>query len=347
MNLAAQQSCGVFDPRGSRQMDMQACPLGSLPAGIKERGKKNMEKQYDLIIIGSGPAGLAAAIYAQRAKLDTIIIEENFVSGGQVVTTYEVDNYPGLPGISGMDLGTTLRDHAEKMGAEFVRDKVLELKLDGEDKVVVAKKGEYHTKTVIVATGAKHRMLDVPGEKELAGMGVSYCATCDGAFFRGKTVAVVGGGDVAVEDAIFLARACEKVYVIHRRDELRAAKILQERLLALENVEMVWDTVVDEIKGENQVEAVSVTNRKTGEKKDLAVNGIFIAVGITPNSELVSGKLEMDAQGYIKAQEDGVTSVEGVYAAGDVRTKQLRQILTAASDGANCVTSVQNHLLYS
>ena len=328
-------------------MDMQACPLGSLPAGIKERGKKNIKKQYDLIIIGSGPAGLAAAIYAQRAKLDTIIIEENFVSGGQVVTTYEVDNYPGLPGISGMDLGTTLRDHAEKMGAEFVRDKVLELKLDGEDKVVVAKKGEYHTKTVIVATGAKHRMLDVPGEKELAGMGVSYCATCDGAFFRGKTVAVVGGGDVAVEDAIFLARACEKVYVIHRRDELRAAKILQERLLALENVEMVWDTVVDEIKGENQVEAVSVTNRKTGEKKDLAVNGIFIAVGITPNSELVSGKLEMDAQGYIKAQEDGVTSVEGVYAAGDVRTKQLRQILTAASDGANCVTSVQNHLLYS
>ena len=263
------------------------------------------------------------------------------------MTTYEVDNYPGLPGISGMDLGTTLRDHAEKMGAEFVRDKVLELKLDGEDKVVVAKKAEYHTKTVIVATGAKHRMLNVPGEKELAGMGVSYCATCDGAFFRGKTVAVVGGGDVAVEDAIFLARACEKVYVIHRRDELRAAKILQERLLALENVEMVWDTVVDEIKGENQVEAVSVTNRKTGEKKDLAVNGIFIAVGITPNSELVSGKLEMDAQGYIKAQEDGVTSVEGVYAAGDVRTKQLRQILTAASDGANCVTSVQNHLLYS
>lgn len=311
------------------------------------KGEVSMGKIYDLIIIGSGPAGLAAAIYAQRAKLDTIIIEENFVSGGQVVTTYEVDNYPGLPGISGMDLGTTLRDHAEKMGAEFVRDKVLELKLDGEDKVVVAKKGEYHTKTVIVATGAKHRMLDVPGEKELAGMGVSYCATCDGAFFRGKTVAVVGGGDVAVEDAIFLARACEKVYVIHRRDELRAAKILQERLLALENVEMVWDTVVDEIKGENQVEAVSVTNRKTGEKKDLAVNGIFIAVGITPNSELVSGKLEMDAQGYIKAQEDGVTSVEGVYAAGDVRTKQLRQILTAASDGANCVTSVQNHLLYS
>lgn len=306
-----------------------------------------MGKQYDLIIIGSGPAGLAAAIYAQRAKLDTIIIEENFVSGGQVVTTYEVDNYPGLPGISGMDLGTTLRDHAEKMGAEFIRGKVLELKLDGEDKIVVTKKAEYHTKTILVATGAKHRMLGVPGEKELSGMGVSYCATCDGAFFRGKTVAVVGGGDVAVEDAIFLARVCEKVYVIHRRDELRAARSLQERLLALENVEMVWDTVVNEIKGENKVEALEITNRKTEEKKELAVDGIFIAVGITPNSELVKGKLELDEQGYIKAQEDGVTSVKGVYAAGDVRTKQLRQILTAAADGANCVTSVQNYLLYA
>ena len=178
-------------------------------------------------------------------------------------------------------------------------------------------------------------------------MGVSYCATCDGAFFRGKTVAVVGGGDVAVEDAIFLARACEKVYVIHRRDELRAARSLQDRLLALDNVEMVWDTVVDEIRGENKVEALALTNKKTGEKKELAVDGIFIAVGITPNSELVKGKLELDEQGYIKAQEDGVTSVKGVYAAGDVRTKQLRQILTAASDGANCVTSVQNYLLYS
>lgn len=305
-----------------------------------------MEKQYDLIIIGSGPAGLAAAIYAQRAKLDTIIIEENFVSGGQVVNTYEVDNYPGLPGISGMDLGTTLREHAEKMGAVFVRDKVLELDLEGEDKIVVTKKTEYHTKTIIVATGAKHRMLDVPGEKEFSGMGVSYCATCDGAFFRGKTVAVVGGGDVAVEDAIFLARGCEKVYVIHRRDELRAAGSLQERLFALNNVEMVWDTVVDKIKGENQVEALALVNRKTGEKRDLAVDGVFIAVGITPNSELVKGKLELDEQGYIKAQEDGVTSVPGVYAAGDVRTKQLRQILTAAADGANCVTSVQNYLLY-
>lgn len=190
-------------------------------------------------------------------------------------------------------------------------------------------------------------MLGIPGEQELSGMGVSYCATCDGAFFRGKTVAVAGGGDVAVEDAIFLARACEKVYLIHRRDELRAARILQERLMALDNVEILWDTVVDEICGENKVEALKLTQKKTGEKKELAVDGIFIAVGITPNSELVQGKLDMDEQGYIRAGEDGVTSVAGVYAAGDVRTKQLRQILTAASDGANCVTSVQNLLLYS
>lgn len=306
-----------------------------------------MDKTYDLIIIGSGPAGLAAAIYAQRAKLDTIVIEENFVSGGQVVTTYEVDNYPGLPGISGMDLGTTLREHAEKMGAVFVRDKVLELELEGAEKTVTGKKETYRARTVILATGAKHRMLGIPGEQELSGMGVSYCATCDGAFFRGKTVAVAGGGDVAVEDAIFLARACEKVYLIHRRDELRAARILQERLMALDNVEILWDTVVDEICGENKVEALKLTQKKTGEKKELAVDGIFIAVGITPNSELVQGKLDMDEQGYIRAGEDGVTSVEGVYAAGDVRTKQLRQILTAASDGANCVTSVQNLLLYS
>mgnify|MGYP003077508861 CR=1 FL=1 len=302
-----------------------------------------MEKQYDLIIIGSGPAGLAAAIYAQRAKLDTIIIEENFVSGGQVVTTYEVDNYPGLPGISGMDLGTTLRDHAEKMGAEFVRDKVLELKLDGEDKVVVAKKGEYHTKTVIVATGAKHRMLDVPGEKELAGMGVSYCATCDGAFFRGKTVAVVGGGDVAVEDAIFLARACEKVYVIHRRDELRGARTLQTQLFSLDNVEVLWDTVVEKINGADQVESITIRNVKTEASGELPVDGVFIAVGIHPQSGAFDGLVEMD-HGYIKAGEDCETSVPGIFAAGDVRTKQLRQVSTAVADGANAITSVERYL---
>lgn len=304
-----------------------------------------MEELYDVIIIGSGPAGLAAAIYAKRAKLESLVIEANYVSGGQVITTYEVDNYPGLPGISGMDLGTTLRDHAEKMGAVFVRDRVKELELSGPVKIVRTRKKEYHTKTVILATGAQHRMLGVPGEKELSGMGVSYCATCDGAFFKGKTVAVVGGGDVAVEDAIFLARTCEKVYLIHRRDTLRAAAVLSERLLSLPNVEVIWDTVVDAIEGENCVEALKITNKKTGESGELEVQGVFLAVGITPNSALAEGKAKMDEAGYLVAGEDGVTSVPGFFAAGDVRTKQLRQIITAASDGANCITSVEKYLV--
>ena len=304
-----------------------------------------MEKIYDLIIIGSGPAGLTAAIYAQRAKLETLVIEASYVSGGQVVNTYEVDNYPGLPGISGMDLGTTLRNHADRMGGAFVRERVKELELEGDIKTVRTQKNEYRTKTLILAMGASHRKLGVPGEDTFGGLGVSYCATCDGAFFKGKVTAVVGGGDVAVEDAIFLARGCEKVYLIHRRDSLRAAAILQERLLALPNVEVVWNHVVKEIQGMDQVEALLLENAQTGAEQKLAVDGCFIAVGILPNSELVQGKLELDGAGYIVAGENGVTSVPGVFAAGDIRTKQLRQIITAASDGANCVTSAQNCLV--
>ena len=304
-----------------------------------------MEKIYDLIIIGSGPAGLTAAIYAQKAKLETLVIEASYVSGGQVVNTYEVDNYPGLPGISGMDLGTTLRNHADRMGGAFVRERVKELELEGDIKTVRTQKNEYRTKTLILAMGASHRKLGVPGEDTFGGLGVSYCATCDGAFFKGKVTAVVGGGDVAVEDAIFLARGCEKVYLIHRRDSLRAAAILQERLLALPNVEVVWNHVVKEIQGMDQVEALLLENAQTGAEQKLAVDGCFIAVGILPNSELVQGKLELDGAGYIVAGENGVTSVPGVFAAGDIRTKQLRQIITAASDGANCVTSAQNYLV--
>lgn len=300
---------------------------------------------YDVIIIGSGPAGLAAAIYAQRAKLEMIIIEENYISGGQVVNTYEIDNYPGLPGINGMDLGMKMREHAEKMGAQFVRAKVVEIQAEGDIKVVKTEDETYEAKTVIFAAGAKHRTLDIPGEKEFTGMGVSYCATCDGAFFRNKVTAVIGGGDVAVEDAIFLARLCKKVYVVHRRDELRAAKILQDNLLSLDNVEMVWDSVAEEIRGEGLVKELSVKNVKTGEQRTLDVDGVFVAVGILPNSELLKDQVRTDKGGYLEAGEDGVTSIPGVFAAGDVRTKQLRQIITAASDGANCITSVQEYLL--
>lgn len=302
--------------------------------------------KYDLIIIGSGPAGLAAVIYAQRAKLETLVIEKAMVSGGQVLTTYEVDNYPGMPGMGGYDLGMKLREHADQLGASFAEDEVYKIE-DGGDggiKRVVCGKETYEAKALILATGAHHRKLGVPGEEAFAGAGVSYCATCDGAFFRGRVTAVVGGGDVAVEDAIFLARMCKKVYVVHRRDQLRAARSLQEKLLSLPNVEMVWDSVADEITGDGQVKGLKVTNVKTGEKDTLEVQGVFIAVGITPESQAFEGLVEME-HGYIKAGEDCVTSAPGIFAAGDVRTKPLRQIITAAADGANAVTSVEQYLL--
>ena len=302
-----------------------------------------MEKIYDLIIIGSGPAGLSAAIYAQRARLETLVLEKEMVSGGQVLTTYEVDNYPGLPGINGFDMGMKFREHADNLGAAFETDVVLKVEDQGEVKQVVCENETYKAKTVLIATGAAHRKLGVPGEEELGGMGVSYCATCDGAFFRNKVTAVVGGGDVALEDAIFLARLCKKVYLIHRRDELRGARSLQEAVFKQENIEVVWDSVVEKIQGGNMVESLALKNKKTGETSELEVNGVFIAVGITPNSQTFEGLVDME-QGYIVAGEDCRTSVPGIFAAGDVRTKQLRQIITAAADGANAVTSVERYL---
>lgn len=313
---------------------------------------------YDLVILGSGPAGLGAAIYAQRAELKTLVIEKEMVSGGQVLTTYEVDNYAGLPGIGGFDLGMKFREHADNLGAEFAEDVVVRIEdadpaeLDmvqaaetaGGLKKIVGENDTYYTRTVIIATGAHHRKLGVPGEEEMVGMGVSYCATCDGAFFKKKTTAVVGGGDVAIEDAIFLARICEKVYLIHRRDELRGAKSLQKKLMEMDNVEILWDTVVDSVNGEDKVKSLSLSNKRTGEKSEIAVDGVFIAVGISPNTEEFKGFVEMDNGGYIVAGEDGITSVSGIFAAGDVRTKNLRQIITAVADGANCVSSVERYL---
>lgn len=299
---------------------------------------------YDIIIIGSGPAGLSAAIYAQRACLDTIVIEKNGISGGQVLNTWEVDNYPGFPGVTGFELSRQFREHANKLGARVVQDEVVQVELSGNVKKVVCEEETYEARCVILASGAHHRTLEVPGEEELRGAGVSYCATCDGAFFRGRTVAVVGGGDAALEDAIFLARMCEKVYIVHRRDKLRGAKRLQERLQALENIEFVWNSETVAIEGKAQVEALRLRQTKTGEEKRLDVDGVFIAVGIAPESELYAGQLELDEQGHIRADESGQTSVPGVFAAGDVRTKALRQILTAASDGANCVASAERYL---
>ena len=298
----------------------------------------------DTIIIGSGPAGLAAAIYAKRAELDMLVLEKSSMSGGQVLSTYEVDNYPALPGISGMELGMKMREHADKLGASFAEEEVLAIdKTDGGFKVRTDA-GVHETRTVIYAAGAHHTNLNVPGEEDLQGMGVSYCATCDGAFFRGFDVAVVGGGDVAVEDAIFLSRICNKVYLIHRRDSLRAAASLQTKLFAAGNVELVWDSVTERIEGKDEVTGITVKNVKSGESRTLAVSGVFIAVGIRPDSEILEGLAESDEKGYIKAGEDTTTSCPGIYAAGDVRTKGLRQIVTAVADGANAVTAVQDYL---
>ena len=290
---------------------------------------------YDLIIIGSGPAGLSAAVYGKRAGLNLLVLEKNPMSGGQVLNTYEVDNYLGMPGMNGFDMGMQFRQHADKLGVEFREAEVSEIQDLGNKKIVRTDGEALETKSVILATGAVHAHLGVPGEEELAGMGVSYCATCDGAFFRGRTVAVVGGGDVALEDAIYLARTSEKVYLLHRRDELRGAMVLQEELKALPNVEILYSHVVEEIQGEDAVEGIRIKNLKTGETSVLPVAGVFVAVGIRPETELVRELTACDEGGYVLAGEDCVTQVPGLYAAGDVRKKPIRQIVTAVADGAN------------
>lgn len=298
---------------------------------------------YDLIIIGSGPAGLSAAVYGKRAGLNLVVLEKAPMSGGQVLNTYEVDNYLGLPGINGFDMGMQFREHADKLGVEFKEAEVLALEDKGSVKLVRTEEEELTAKAVILATGAVHAKLGVPGEESLSGMGVSYCATCDGAFFRNRTVAVVGGGDVALEDAIYLARTCDKVYLLHRRDELRGAMVLQEELKALPNVEILYSHVVEEIVGEDAVEHIRIKNVKTGETAELPVAGVFVAVGIRPGTELIRDMVECDEGGYVIAGEDCATNVPGLYVAGDVRRKPIRQIITAVADGANAAVSVGNY----
>jgi len=301
---------------------------------------------YDVIIIGSGPAGLTAAIYTVRAQLSVLVLEKEYMSGGQMLNTYEVDNYPGLPGIGGFELGVKFREHAEKLGVKFINIEVRHIaeEDDGRVKVLYTNSEEFRTRAVVLAMGATNNRLGVPGEKKLAGMGVSYCATCDGAFFKGQTVAVVGGGDVAAEDALFLARGCEKVYLIHRREELRAARSLQGQLKKCENVEFLWNTEVTEIYGGEHVECLKIRNKKDGTQRSLNLEGVFIAIGTKPNTEIVTNLLQLDEKGYILASEDGITDRPGFFAAGDIRKKPLRQIVTAVSDGANAISSVEAYL---
>ncbi len=322
-----------------------------------------MADMYDVVIIGSGPAGLSASIYAKRAGLKAVTLEQNPMSGGQVLNTYEVDNYPGLPGINGFDLAVRFREHAEKLGCEFKETSVKAVKRnaapaaadmkaasapeagDGNTGFVVeTDDGNISTKTVLAAMGAVHAKLNIPGEEELAGKGVSYCAACDGAFFKGRVTAVIGGGDVAAEDAIYLARGCQKVYLIHRRDHLRAAAVLQKEVMELPNVEILWNTVAERIQGQGQVESLLLRNVRTGEERELKVDGVFIAVGIIPSGEILGDVAERDEKGYLIAGEDCATSTPGIFAAGDVRKKKLRQVVTAVADGANAVTSILEYL---
>ncbi len=297
----------------------------------------------DTIIIGAGPAGMAAGIYAARAELSHLVLECGLMSGGQIINTSEVDNYPGLKGIGGFELAMKFREHCDQCNVQFQDGKVTEVKKEDAGFSVVLENGDsYLTKTVLFATGAKHRKLGVPGEAEFAGSGVSYCATCDGAFFRGKEVAVVGGGDVAIEDALFLARICKKVYLVHRRDEFRAAKTLVNRLRACENVEFVLKATPAKITGNGRVEALVVN---TGEvERELPVSGVFVAVGMLPNTELLKGLVSLDEAGYAIAGEDCKTSLPGVFAAGDLRTKHLRQVVTAAADGASAIYEIEAFL---
>ena len=274
-----------------------------------------------------------------------MLCEQGFILCCWTASTYEVDNYPGLPGISGAEFGQKIRSHADQLGlvSERVNVKEIHVEEDG-TKVIRTRKKDFQARTVLLAVGARHRLLGAKGEERLSGMGISYCATCDGAFYKDQTVAVVGGGNVAVEDAIFLAKICKMVYVVHRRDQLRADDILQKRLFQFPNVVFCWNQVCEEIQGEEQVEAILLKNVKDGSSQRVKVDGVFVAVGIHPNSEPYQGLVNMDEGGYIVAGEDGKTNMPGIFAAGDVRTKKLRQIITAASDGANAVSSVQDYL---
>lgn len=298
---------------------------------------------YDCIIIGGGPAGLAAQIYAGRAEIRTLRIEKGF-PGGQVLNTYEVDNYPGLPMLDGMSLAMKMAEHSAKYGVEEVMGDVLRIEdADQPVKKVVTADEVFETKTIVVATGCRHRLLGAPGEKEFSGHGVSYCATCDGGFFRQKDVLVVGGGDVAVEDALYLTRMCNKVYLAHRRDELRAAGILARSAMENEKLEILWNTEVEKICGNDRVEAVVLRNNHTQEITKLPMDAIFIAVGMDPNTELLEGIAELD-HGFVICDEYMETSMPGIFAAGDLRVKPLRQVVTAVSDGAIAITGVRKYL---
>lgn len=301
-------------------------------------------EHFDVIIIGAGPAGCTAAMYCGRSELKTLMLEK-LSPGGQMATTAEIENYPGFPnGVNGAELAFSMLEQAQRFGVQLKYEEVLSIELEGDEKQISLNGGEkVGAKCLILAMGAAPRLLGVPGEDKLRGRGVSYCATCDGAFFKGKTVAVIGGGDTAAADALFLSSICKKVYLIHRRDSLRAAKLYHTRLKAAETVEFMWDSTVTEIHGDNRLEAISVKSLKTQEQQRLNIDGVFIAVGNEPGTELVKELVTLD-KGYIAAGEDTKTSCPGVFACGDCRKKPLRQVVTAVADGGVAAHMAQEYL---
>jgi thioredoxin reductase (NADPH) len=302
-------------------------------------------EQYDLIIIGGGAAGLTAGIYGVRSKLKTLLVEKLPLMGGQIVYSEKVENYPGFPeGISGVDLTALMETQAREFGLDIKTGEVIELKNDGDIKRVKCDGEEYICRAIIIATGASPNRLGIAGEERFIGKGISFCGTCDGFFFKDLDIIVVGGGDTAIDEALYLTRYAKKVYVVHRRNALRATKILQERALKNDKIEFIWDTVVDKIEGNPSVEKVVLKNVKTGATWEKSISGLFVFVGIKPNTSFVQEIVTLDEQGFILTNETLETSVPGIFAAGDVRKKLLRQLSTAVGDGATAAFAVEKYL---
>ena len=303
-------------------------------------------RSVDVLIIGSGPAGLAAAIYTGRAMLSTVVCEMDYMSTGQIVESDCIDNYPGLPNIEGYELGEKFKAHAQAYGTEFIEDEVIKIEKSANGSFVIKFKSDnlLSVKAIIYAAGASHRKLGIDGEFALRGAGVSYCAVCDGAFFKDKTTVVIGGGDTALGDALLLSKICKQVFVIYRGEKLRAAKSLQNKANDTVNIDIIYNAIPTSFNGDKHLSSISLKNTKTGKTAELNAEGAFIAIGSNPNSQILKGLVELDKSGYVVADETGKTSVSGIFVAGDVRTKALRQVVTAVSDGANAAISAENYI---